>query len=394
MAKKLLEKAGLIQLPPAPQRSALPESAADSDAAKAKTAPGSMLQFMTAQSAAVKEAELLRDRLANFDGALPARWLDPATVRVSAWANRHADNWHDAAFAALKADIAAAGGNVQPIKVRPIKPGTAPAAAQGRGVGPSNPPAANTAVPAAAVSAAPARFEIVFGHRRHRACLELGLPVLALVEDMAEHQLFEQMERENRARADLSAWEQGTMYARALDQGLYPSNRQLAQAIGRDLGDVGKALSLARLPVAVVMAFASPLDLQYRWAKPLADAQQRDPDGLVARAHSLKAQASQRSAKQTFDALVAVAAPMRAAAAADIAVRVGGKQVAVVCGDAQGHTLVRFAKALGAAQRQALAETLEAWVAGQAKPGQGGAGQGRAAQGGAGQGRAGQDTSG
>jgi hypothetical protein len=25
------------------------------------------------------------------------------------------------------------------------------------------------------------RYEIVFGHRRHRACLELGLPVLAVL---------------------------------------------------------------------------------------------------------------------------------------------------------------------------------------------------------------------
>jgi ParB family chromosome partitioning protein len=353
MAKKLLEKAGLINLPPVAARAALPESPTDADAAKAKTAPGSMLQFMTVQSAAVKEAELLRDRLASYDGALPVRRLDPARVRVSAWANRHADSYRDAGFLALKADIAEAGGNVQPIKVRPLALQVPPAAPAG--VGPSNPlPAADAA-----------RYEIVFGHRRHRACLELGLPVLALVEELGEQQLFEQMERENRARQDLSAWEQGMMYARALDQGLYPSNRQLAQAIGRDLGDVGKALSLARLPLAVVQAFGSPLALQYRWAKPLADAQQRDPDGLVARARGLKAQVGQRSAKQVFDALVAVAAPAGTPAAPDIGIRIGGRQVAVVCSDERGHTLVRFAKGLGEAQRRALAGALEQFLAGQ-----------------------------
>ena len=88
MAKKLLEKAGLIHLPPAPVRTALPDSAAgqEGDASKAKTAPGSMLQFMTAQSAAVKEAETLRERLSGFEGALPTRKLPAATVRASAWA--------------------------------------------------------------------------------------------------------------------------------------------------------------------------------------------------------------------------------------------------------------------------------------------------------------------
>ncbi len=368
MAKKLLEKAGLIHLPPAPLRSALPDSPNDSDAAKAKTAPGSMLQFMTAQSAAVKEAELLRDRLASYDGALPVRQLDPATVRLSAWANRHADSYQDAAFHALKADIAAAGGNVQPIKVRPLKaPAGGVRAADEEGVGRSN-PLLVTEPNALQPSGAAARYEIVFGHRRHRACLELGLPVLAVVEDLGEQQLFEQMERENRARADLSAWEQGMMYARALDQGLYPSNRQLAQAIGRDLGDIGKALSLARLPLAVVQAFRSPLDLQYRWAKPLADAQQRDPDGLVARARGLKAQASQHSAKQVFDALVDETGPVRARAVPDIAIRVGGRQVAVVCSDERGHTLVRFAKGLGAEQRRGLAAALETYLVSSAVP--------------------------
>ena len=361
MAKKLLEKAGLIHLPPAPARSALPDGALGSevDASKAKTAPGSMLQFMTAQSAAVKEAESLRERLAGFEGALPTRRLPATAVRVSAWANRHDDSYQDAGFLALKADIAEAGGNVQPIKVRPVTGlGTDPIkgrAGQGAaaGVGQSNPPADGIL------------YEIVFGHRRHRACLDLGLPVLALVEVLGEQQLFVEMERENRARKDLSAWEQGMMYARALDQGLYPSNRQLAQAIGRDLGDIGKALSLARLPLAVVQAFASPLDLQYRWAKPLADAQQRDPDGLVARAKALKTQAGKRSPKQIFEALAAGESAAATAWPADISVRLAGKQVAVVSSDSQGHTLVRFAKTLPLQRRQALAAALARFLSAQ-----------------------------
>ena len=34
-------------------------------------------------------------------------------------------------------------------------------------------------------------YEIVFGHRRHCACMELGLPVLALVENLTEQEWFE-----------------------------------------------------------------------------------------------------------------------------------------------------------------------------------------------------------
>ena len=52
--------------------------------------------------------------------------------------------------------------------------------------------------------------------------------------DATDQELFEQMERENRSRSDLSAWEQGAMYRRALDDGLYPSLRQLAESLDVD----------------------------------------------------------------------------------------------------------------------------------------------------------------
>lgn len=218
-----------------------------------------MAVFMATQSAAVREAEALRAQLKAFEGARPVRALDPRDVRPSRWANRHEHAYADADFAALKADIASAGTNVQPVGVRAL-----------------------------AADAATAGFELVFGHRRHRACLELGLALQAMVVEMNDQQLFEAMERENRARKNLSAWEQGTMYKRALDEGLYPSQRRLSQALGVDVSLVSKSLSLARLPPAVVAAFASPLEIQFRWAQPLAEALQRDPEAVLARAALLR----------------------------------------------------------------------------------------------------------
>lgn len=262
MSKKLAEKAGLIKLPgDLLATSTKPvDTAAGAGGvpdARARTAPGTMAAFLGTQSAAVKEAEELRQKVQQFDGALPVRKLDPRQVKSSRWANRSEASFATKDFEDLKEEIRSAGGNVQPIKVRRIK-------------------------------GAPDEFELVYGHRRHRACLQLGLPVLALVADeLLDADLFTEMERENRQRKDLGAYEQGLMYARALDAGLFQSNRRLADAIGRDLGDVGKALSLARLPKEVVDAFASPLDIQFRFAKPLNDEFERDPEGLVKRAREI-----------------------------------------------------------------------------------------------------------
>lgn len=283
MSKKLAAKASLIQLPPlASEAAPAGVERREGGDARMKTAPGSMAAFIATQSAAVKEADELRERLKAFDGARPVRMLDPQSVRPSRWANRHEHSFVDEAFAELKADIASAGTNVQPVSVRAV------------------PQVLNGSTPEAAP-----QYEIVFGHRRHRACLELGLPLQAMVTELTDQELFEAMERENRARKNLSAWEQGTMYRRALDEGLYPSQRRLAEALGVDISLVSKSLSLARLPDAVVAAFASPLDIQFRWAQPLAEALQKDPDGVLARAARLRATGERRAASEVLAVLTA-----------------------------------------------------------------------------------------
>lgn len=275
MSKKLAAKASLIQLPPAGETPSPKPAPVE---ARAKTAPGVLAAFMASQSTTQHEVDALRERVREFDGAAPARLLDAGTIRPSKWANRHPDSFRGEAYQELKDDIEKSGGNVQAIRVRPVAP--------------------------ASDSSGSAAYEVVFGHRRHRACLELGLPVLAVVMPASDQELFVAMERENRARLSLSPWEQGRMYATALDMGLYSGQRSLASAIGSDVSAVSKALSLARLPQAVVDAFPTPLELQFRWAKPLQDALGRDPEGVVARAKDLSGRRGSLKAAAVLAALV------------------------------------------------------------------------------------------
>lgn len=345
MSKKLAAKASQIQLPPLAlppdSQLALADSAhraaehTQATEARAKTAPGSMAIFMASQSAAVKEAEDLRARLKAFDGALPVRSLDPATVRPSRWANRHEHSFADAAFAELKTDIASAGTNVQPICVR------------------RSPAVLNGSTPAH-----PGEYELVFGHRRHRACLELGLPVQAMVAELSDRQLFESMERENRARKNLSAWEQGTMYRRALDEGLYPSQRRLAESLGVDVSLVSKSLSLARLPEAVVGAFESPLEIQFRWAQPLAEALQKDPEGVLTRAAKLTAARAALPASQVFATLVggASAGVLNGSTPEEKVIHGAAGRKAVLMRDRRGCVVIKFGSGV-------LTEAAEAEIA-------------------------------
>jgi ParB family chromosome partitioning protein len=324
MSKKLLAKAGLIQMPPAER--AAPEPVERPAEVAPKTAPGSMLQFMTRQSAAVQEAEDLREKLQAFEGSTPVRLLDPRHVRPSKWANRHPSEFHSVAFEELKTEIGNAGGNVQPIRVRPAGEG----------------------------------YEIVFGHRRHRACLDLGLPVSALVDDASDQELFLAMERENRGRKNLSAWEQGCMYRQALDDGLFPSMRRLSDAVGVDLAQVSKATALARLPSAVVEAFPSPLDIQYRWANPLGEALQRDPDGLMARAKRIKAAQAPKTATEVFHALVGEGLN-RSTGFTEL--KRGDRRAGSVSTDAKGRVVVTLEPSVVQGdRREALMKMLKDWL--------------------------------
>lgn len=230
--------------------------------ARPKTGPGlTTMEILDNATLRQKVGELEQEvsRLAGERGALQ---LDAREIAPSRWANRHADSFKGPEFEAFKSEILDAGGNVQPILVRPLE----------------------GAVPGAA------RYEVVFGHRRHRACLELGLPVNAVVKALSDRDLFGHMERENRLRRNLSAYEQGLMYRKALEEGMFPSLRQLAAFIGRAPGDVSNALHIAQLPQPVLDAFPSPNDIQFRWIKKLKDALDRDRQAVLAAANHAAAE--------------------------------------------------------------------------------------------------------
>jgi ParB family transcriptional regulator, chromosome partitioning protein len=301
-------------------------------AVRPKTAPGAMMAFAADQrSDLLRENESLRERaaqadelkgkldeamadLGQWDQAKPTRLLEPGHIRPSRFANRHESSFRGADFEALRSEIKEAGGNIQPIKVRPL------------------------AKPEGDV-----RYEIIFGHRRFEACRQLSLPVLAVVDSVDDRTLFAEMDRENRARKDLSPWEQGVMYRRALTEGLYPSNRKMAEALGVDLSGLGRTLMLADLPAEVVAAFASPLDLQFRWAKPLADAASHDLAGLKKRAESIAALPQRPSSKAIFEMLVGKGRGVeRFHPPAPVQVQVAGKHAATIAFTAKGGTSVEF----------------------------------------------------
>ena len=227
-----------------------------------KTGPGQMLEFRGQMINAEIEINNLKAKLGQYDDSMPARKLDPKSVEPSHWVNRHVSSYSTPQFLKLKDDISKSNGNSQAILVRPK---------EGReGV-----------------------YEIVFGHRRHKACLELGIPVLAVIctDKISDTELFASMDRENRERADLSNFEQGMMYQKAIEEGLYVSKRNLAEMLGVSHTWVNSTLSVANLPVPIIECFKSPLEVTYRHAKLINEALERDRKQVLKRADKLRGMA-------------------------------------------------------------------------------------------------------
>lgn len=271
--------------------------------------------------------------------------LDPRLIRPGSVPNRAKAAFDQALFRHLQASIVLAGGNVQPISVRP-----APADDAGT------------------------VYEIIYGERRHQACLLAGLPVRALVQEGVDGDVDVEVDaagdflatfRENQGRADLAPWELGRQVAFALARGYFSSQRKVAKEIGRDIGDVSRALQLAALAPEVVGAFASPLHLQFGHAKPLTDAFKKAPEAVRAEAVRIREEGQALAPGQVLARLVAAASedgvgPSNTGAL-DEAIEVDGQCIARLVAGRDGLVQVKMAHALDERQRAQLAGQLQAF---------------------------------
>lgn len=186
-----------------------------------------------------KELQELQAKAAS--GSASGMVLDPKVVKLSPWANRSELSYLTEDFKALKAAIEKTRGNVQAGGVYKDEAGD---------------------------------WVLVFGHRRRRACLELGLPfkVLELVGDISPQVIYEAMYAENTERKNLSVYEQGVSFQLALDTGLYPSKRDLAERLGCSHTWVNQCIAAAALPEEIIKCWANPTDMTAGDAKKIGDA--------------------------------------------------------------------------------------------------------------------------
>lgn len=235
--------------------------------------------------------EGLKDRIERLEAERAAGGvvlkLDPKRIAESAFANRHDLSLEqtDGDLVSLITDIRRRG-QLEPIRVRPL--------------------AGNDRFD----------YEIVYGHRRHAACLALdaesdgGWPVLALLDsaasDVRDHVL--KMYQENAARKDLSAFETGAMFANWLHENVFETQSALAEAVSLGQGTVAKYIAVAQLPGAILEAFGDPRAVSLRWAEQLSAALKAHREAVLEVARKIAKSDRAEAPEAVLQALLAAGA--------------------------------------------------------------------------------------
>ncbi len=159
-----------------------------------------------------------RDRLLALVAAGGGLELDPALIDPSPFPDRLPDD-SDVAFEALKKLISEEGQKI-PIQVRTH-------------------------------AITPGRYQIVYGHRRWRACRELGNKVKAILVELNDSELVVAQGIENAARQDLSWIERALFAWRMGEAGI--KARDIRAALGVDDPELARLRSVCRvLPVETI----------------------------------------------------------------------------------------------------------------------------------------------
>lgn len=232
---------------------------------------------------ALSESEAVNESLKAAGGGIAL--LDPKVIAESRYRDRLEAGFKDKAFQDLRESIRASelGSNEVPIRVRPL-----PEPLDG------------------------CTYEVVYGHRRRRACLELGIKVRAEIVDMDDRAAMLAMRRENKEREALSLYEEAVALERMLESGHFPEGQnEFARLQGMSQGYLSKILAIARFEGYVLEALADPRELKARSAQDLraaighlgAEQAQKKLQGAV------KAAKRRLSVQEALEALVGGAPP-------------------------------------------------------------------------------------
>jgi len=97
------------------------------------------------------------------------------------------------------------------------------------------------------------KYEVIFGRRRHIACLKLGVPFLAIRKDIPNIQdAIASQDAENKLRNDVSNYSNALLYQRLLLDNVFKTEKELADKLRFSTSTLNELMAYAKIPEDIV----------------------------------------------------------------------------------------------------------------------------------------------
>ena len=97
------------------------------------------------------------------------------------------------------------------------------------------------------------KYEVIFGRRRHIACLKLGIPFLAIRKEIPNVQdAIASQDAENKLRNDVSNYSNALLYQRLLADNVFKTEKELADKLRFSTSTLNDLMAYAKIPEDIV----------------------------------------------------------------------------------------------------------------------------------------------
>lgn len=97
------------------------------------------------------------------------------------------------------------------------------------------------------------KYEVIFGRRRHIACLKLGIPFLAIIKDIPNVQeAIASQHAENKFRNDVSNYSNAMLYKKLLEDGVFNSEKALAVKLNISTSSLNDLMAFVKIPQEII----------------------------------------------------------------------------------------------------------------------------------------------
>lgn len=97
------------------------------------------------------------------------------------------------------------------------------------------------------------KYEIIFGRRRHIACLKLGIPFLAIKKNLPNAQdAIVSQDAENKLRNDVSDYSNALLYKRLLEDKVFKTEKELGEKLRLSPATFNNLMAYAKIPQDII----------------------------------------------------------------------------------------------------------------------------------------------